>query len=142
MTRRGQANEATLEALGKALLRVTVAGLLLMHGVHKVGHGIEGIKSSLAGRGLPAPLAYGVYLGEVVAPLLVIAGVWSRPAALVMAINMVVAVAVAHPGDVLRVGKGGQWAIELQVLYMMGAVAVALLGPGPYSVSRGRTRAG
>lgn len=142
MARGGPANEATLEAIGKALLRVTVAGLLLMHGVHKLGHGVEGIASSLARRGLPSPLAYGVYLGEVVAPLLVIAGLWSRPAALVMAINMVVAIAVAHPGDVLRVGKSGQWAIELQVLYLVGALAVALLGPGPHSVSRGRTRAG
>jgi len=41
---------------------------------------------------LPASVAYLVYIGEVVAPVVMIVGVWTRAAGVVIAINMVVAV--------------------------------------------------
>jgi putative oxidoreductase len=131
-----------LEDAGKLLLRLAVAGLMLFHGVHKVLYGIDGIQRTVVASGLPAFTAYGVYLGEVVAPLLVLVGYKSRPAGLVIAINMVVAIATSHAKDVLSLQKSGAWAIELQLLYLLGAVAVALLGPGRLSVSRGTSALG
>jgi uncharacterized membrane protein YphA (DoxX/SURF4 family) len=74
---------------GVLLLRFTVAGLMLFHGAAKLRNGLGGIESLLSGVGLPPWIAWGVLIGEVVAPLLVLAGVWVRPAALVMAFNMV-----------------------------------------------------
>jgi putative oxidoreductase len=53
---------------------------------------------------------------------------------------MVVAVMLAHSHDIGALGPGGGWKIELPALYFLGAVAVALLGAGRYSVSRGRGR--
>ena len=126
------------EDAGKLVLRVTIAGLMLFHGVSKLTHGIGGIIANVDKRGLPHAFAYGVYIGEVIAPLLIIAGFYTRPAALVLAFNMVVAVWLAHSADVFTLGKGGQWGIELQALYGFGAVAVALLGAGRYSVTRGK----
>jgi putative oxidoreductase len=134
--------EQKLEDAGKLLLRVTVGGLMLFHGVHKVLHGIDGIRTIMAKSGLPSFFAYGVYVGEVIAPILIIAGFWSRPAALVFAFNMLVAVATVHLADVTRLGRSGEWPIELHLLYMLGALVVALVGPGKWSLSAGKSRLG
>lgn len=125
------------EDLGKLILRTTVGGLMLFHGVSKVSGGIAGIAGMLESKGIPSFVAYGVYAGEVVAPILLIIGLYTVPAALLFAINMVIAVALAHPNDVMKLGDHGEWAIELQAFYILTAIAVALLGPGKYSVSQG-----
>lgn len=73
----------TLDDWGKLVLCVTVGGLLLFHGVDKIVNGIAGVRHDLVTRGVPGFVGYGVYLAEVVAPLLVMVGVWTRPAALI-----------------------------------------------------------
>ncbi len=123
--------------LGRLLLRVTLGGLMLLHGLSKLAHGIEHIVEMVRSHGLPGFVAYGVFLGEAVAPILVILGLYTRPAALVMAVNMVVAILLAHTAIVGHLGGGGGWAIELQVRYLAGSLAVALLGGGRLSVSKG-----
>jgi len=122
------------EDLGKLILRLTVAVLLLLHGVAKILGGVGGISGMLQDVGLPGELAYGVYVGEVAAPLLVIIGLYARIAALVMALNMVAAVYLAHLEDIFALGRGGGWAIELQAFFLFTALAVALIGPGRFSV--------
>ena len=112
------------------LLRLSVAAMMLLHGISKVLHGIGGIEARVVSHGFPAWLAYGVYVGEVLAPLLLIANVWVQGAAIVMAVNMVFATFLAHAGDVFALRRGA-WAIELQALFLVGSVAVALLArPG------------
>lgn len=130
----------TAEDLGKLVLRATVAVLMLLHGVAKISSGVDPIMGMLQSHGLPPELAYGAYVGEVIAPLFVLIGVWTRPAALLMAINMVFAVALAHLGDLARLGPQGGWALELQGLYLFGALAVMLLGAGAMSASGTRGR--
>ena len=122
------------EDLGKLILRLTVAILMLLHGVAKILGGVGGISGMLQDIGLPGELAYGVYVGEVAAPLLVIIGFYARIAALVMALNMVAAVYLAHLEDIFALGRGGGWAIELQAFFLFTALAVALIGPGRFSV--------
>jgi len=119
---------------GKLLLRAVLAILLLFHGVSKLSGGIGFITGMLQGLGLPAFLGYGVYIGEVVAPLLILVGLYTRPAALVVAINMVVALLLAHTGQFFTLSDTGGWALELQGMYFGGALAVALLGAGRYSL--------
>lgn len=53
----------------------------------------------LADFGLPTSLVAGVLVGEVLAPLLVLANVMAVPAVLLMAFNMVVAVSLDHSLD-------------------------------------------
>lgn len=125
------------EDLGRLVLRLTVGGLMLPHGIAKATGGLGGISSMLAAKGLPEALAYGVYVGELVAPVLIIAGWYTRPAAVVLAFNMVVAVLLAHQGDLMQLNEHGGWALELQAFYLFGALAVALLGAGKYAVSGG-----
>ncbi|MCD2511143.1 DoxX family protein [Comamonas endophytica] len=108
------------------LLRITLALLLLFHGWAKITQGIGGIEKMVASHGLPSWLAYGVYLGEVVAPLLLLIGVWVVPAALIVAGNMLVALLLVHTGQFLSIGNTGGWALELQAFFIVTALAVAL----------------
>lgn len=119
---------------GKLVLRVALAVLLLFHGYAKLTGGIGFVAGMLAKAGLPAALGYLVYVGEVIAPLMILAGIFTRPAALVVAINMIVAVLLVHTGQFFTLDKTGGWALELQGMYFFAAVAVALLGAGRYSI--------
>lgn len=120
--------------LGKLLLRLVLGVLMLLHGVAKVIGGPAFILGVVAKAGLPSVLAYGVYVGEVLAPLLLIAGIWTRAAAVVIAINMVAAIFLVHSGELLQLGKTGGWALELQGLFLGTALGLALLGAGRFSV--------
>lgn len=120
--------------LGKLVLRLTLGVLTLLHGIAKISAGVGGIAGMLGKAGLPPMLAYGVYAGEVIAPLLLIVGLWTRPAALVVAINMLVAVVLAHPAELGKLSTTGGWALELQGFFLFTAIAVALLGAGRFSV--------
>src|SRR5437879_3904576 len=112
--------------IAKLLLRICVGGLLLLHGIAKLRHGLAGVSGLVAARGLPHALAYGVYVGEVIAPIAVLLGLYIRPAAAIIAVDMSVAVWLAHRGDLLHFSKGGGYALELQVLYFVGALALVL----------------
>ena len=121
-----------MENLGKLILRVSVAGLMLLHGIHKLIHGIGGVKHLMGQSGLPQVLSYGVYVGEIVAPVLMILGIYSRISGLLVAFTMLISIYVAFPGNLLQLTKHGGLAIELNLLYLVGALAVTMIGPGKF----------
>lgn len=120
--------------LGRLLLRITLGVCMLFHGVAKLQGGVDGIAQGLTAIGLPGFIAYGVYIGEVVAPLMLIVGWYSRSGAALIAINMVFAIAIAHRADVFKMAETGGWTLELQGMYLMTAIALALMGPGRFSI--------
>ena len=122
------------EHIGKLLLRLMLGGLMLFHGVHKAIHGIGFIKSLVVAYGLPEILAYGVYVGEIVAPLLLILGWKSRIWAGVIAFNMAVAIYLTQISAFLKVGGHGAWALEVPMFYMLSALVVVFLGSGKYAI--------
>lgn len=73
--------------LGILILRLSVGILMLLHGIAKLSHGAEGIEQMLAASGLPSFIAYGVYVGEVIAPLLIILGLGTRAAAAIFCVQ-------------------------------------------------------
>ena len=119
---------------GKLVLRATLAILMLFHGVSKLTTGIDPIMGMVTKAGLPGAFAFMVYIGEVIAPLMILFGIWARLGAVIVAINMIVAVALAHSTQIFTLGKTGGWALELQGFFFFTAVAVALLGAGSYSI--------
>ena len=121
--------------LGKFVLRVSLGLLVLLHGIAKITGGIGGIEGMVTSAGLPGWLAYGVYVGEVVAPLMLILGLHARIGAGLVAINMLVAIFLVHLGEIAQLNGRGGWALELQGMFLFGAIAVALLGPGRYGVT-------
>lgn len=124
--------------IGLLLLRVSLGGLFLLHGVNKLQNGVEGMKGMMSAKGLPEIMVYGAYLGEVLAPLLIILGIATRPAALTVAFTMAIAIYVAHSGDLFLLGKHGGSAIELQLLYLFGALALVFTGSGKIGIRKGR----
>jgi len=125
---------------GKLVLRAALAILILFHGVAKLSGGIGFVGDMLAKAGAPAFLGYLVYVGEVIAPLMILAGIFTRPAALVVAGNMIVAVLLVHVSQLFTLADTGGWALELQGMYFFAALAVALLGAGRYSLGGGAGR--
>ena len=125
-----------MEDTGKLVLRLTVGGLILMHGIAKLSSGVGRIGGMLQDIGLPAEIAFGAYIGEILAPLLVTLGFYSRIAALVIVVNMVFAIGLVHMGDVFTINKTGGWGIELQAFFLLTALCVALIGPGRFAVNR------
>lgn len=121
--------------LGKLLLRLAVGGLMLFHGLHKLLGGVGFISHLLVEKGLPGFIAYGVLIGEVVAPILIIIGLFTRPAALVLAFTMIVAWLMVGMGETGSLDKTGAWAIESLVYFFTGALAIACLGAGRFSVA-------
>ena len=119
---------------GKLVLRVALGVLILLHGIAKLGKGVDGIGGMLASQGLPSVFAYGVYLGEIVAPALIIIGLFTRPAAWVIVVNMLVAIWLVHMKHLGALSDNGGWALELQGMFLFSAVAVGLLGGGRLGV--------
>jgi putative oxidoreductase len=126
--------------LGRLVLRVILGVLILFHGVAKLMGGLDVVAGMVAKAGLPAPVGYLVLIGEVVAPVLLIVGAWTRLAALVVVINMIVAVLLVHTSQLLTMSKTGGYGLELQAMYLFTALAVALLGAGAYSLGGTRGR--
>jgi len=122
--------------IGKLILRIMLGGMMLFHGIHKATHGIEYIKGLVLKQNLPEALAYGVYVGEIVAPLFLILGWKSRFWAGIIAFNMAVAIYLAHMENLLKLVDNGAWAIEVTMFYMLTAISIALLGSGKYSIAR------
>jgi len=120
--------------LGKLVLRVVLGVLILFHGVSKLIHGPGFIVDALAHAGMPTVLAYGVYVGEVVAPVLLLLGFWTRVGALIILVNMIVALALVHMSQLTSLADTGGWALELQGMYLGTALAIALLGAGRFSM--------
>ena len=121
--------------IGKLVLRVALGILILLHGVAKVTKGVDGIGGMLASHGLPAILAYGVYIGEILAPVLLIVGLFTRPAAAIMVINMLVAIWLVHRKDLGAMNGQGGWALELQGMFLFAAISVAFMGGGRFGLS-------
>ncbi len=126
----------SLDDTARLILRLTLGILILLHGVAKIMHGIDPIQGMVTGMGLPAFFAYGVYVGEVLGPILLIIGFHARVGAALIAINMVFAILLAHTGELTSLTQNGGWALELQGMFLFTAVALMLMGPGRISINQ------
>lgn len=108
---------------------------MLFHGYDYMIHGVDSIASLFKKNGIPEFMAYSVYLGELIAPLLLIIGYRTRLASLFIAATMVVAILLAHPNDIFKLGEFGNWALELNGLYLFGSLSILLLGGGKLALS-------
>jgi len=127
------------DSLGKLILRLTLGILMLFHGVAKMMNpdSLGFISGMLQGADLPVELAYGVYVGEVLAPLLLILGIFSRTAGLIITINMLFALWLAHTADIFTITPQGGWGLELQGFYLFCGLAIVFLGSGRYAAKPG-----
>ena len=117
--------------LGLLILRVGISGMMLKHGTDKFLAFIGG-DMSVAGDpfglgGLVTSIL--VLIGEFVAPILIIIGLKTRLASIPAITTMAVAAFYIHKGDPFA-NK------ELALLYLVGFIAVGLMGAGRFSFDK------
>ncbi len=120
---------------GLLLQRLSIGLLILLHGIANLSSNYSFIKSLLKDIGIPEFTAYFVFIGEIIAPMLIIIGWKARLASLVLVFNMFIAIIMVHSADIFALNQFGGWGIELQGLYLFGAIVIFLLGAGKYAIS-------
>lgn len=120
--------------LGLLILRIAIGVLMLLHGIAKL-KGVSFIEGMLEGKGLPSFMAYGVYITEIIMPILIIIGFRTRLASAGFAFGVLFAIFLVHSGDIFTLTQYGGWGIELLGLYLFGAIALFFTGGGKLAMS-------
>ena len=121
-------------------LRVGAGAVFAAHGAQKLfgwfgGYGLEGTAGWMASIGLEPGMLMAVLAGsaEFFGGLLLIVGLLVRPAALVLAITMVVAIVTVHLQNGLFMANNGY---EFGLALLAVSVALVLRGAGSLSADR------
>ncbi len=127
----------------KLLLRLSVGILVLLHGIAKLMHPemMGFIAGAFQSAHLPGFLAYLVYVGEIVAPIMVIVGYQTRLGAKLIAATLAIAILLVHLPQLFMLGQMGGSALEVQYMFLFGAIAIAGLGAGKYSLDAKKSAA-
>lgn len=106
--------------------------MFLLHGWGKLSNLIAGTAKfpDILGIGATPALVLAI-LAEFFCSLLLIVGLWTRLAALMLAITMSVAFFVAHGAKLSGQGSG-----ELAFVYLAGYMVMLLAGAGKFSVDK------
>ena len=120
----------TADNVGKLILRLVLGLLILLHGIAKIPSGAAGIVD------MAGVIGYGVFIGEVLGPVLLIIGWHARIGAALIAINMLFAIGMMHPDEIFMLNQHGGWQIELQGMYLLTALALVFTGPGKLSINQ------
>ncbi|BCT75331.1 membrane protein [Sinomonas cyclohexanicum] len=120
--------------IARTVLRVALGAVFFAHGWQKFfEYTIPGAQGAFAQMGVPAAqLAAPVSAGlELVGGALLIVGLLTRVAGVLLAVEMLSALFLVHVSAGMFVEKGG---MELVLVLAAGAAAVALVGPGRLSL--------
>jgi putative oxidoreductase len=118
------------------VLRLTLAAILLYHGLPKLMN-FGATAGAFQSMHIPAPTLIAGYalIAEVIGGLLILLGVAVDIAGILVIIDMIGAIAFVHWANGFDFTKGG-WEHPFTILAI--ALAIALAGPGGYSLGRGR----
>ncbi len=130
---------AGLASLAPLVVRVIVGVIMTVHGFQKLVGGPTNFGAFLGQLGVPLPtlMAFVVTFVELVGGILLILGLFSRLAALLLTIDLAVAILLVKlsvgliaPAD--QPGAG----YELDLALIAGFLVVLFAGPGPLSIDR------
>ena len=125
--------DSTPNSWGPTLLRITVGIVFLVHGAQKMFvWGFHGVAGFLGQVGIPLPALFAVVLTlvELVGGAALVLGLFTRWAALLLALDMLVAVLAVKL-------KGGFFAprgFEYELVLMVASLSLVLMGGGAASL--------
>ncbi|MFV0480455.1 MAG: DoxX family protein [Campylobacteraceae bacterium] len=124
--------------LGKLLVRITVAVMMLPHGITKLPFfwGLSQASGTLVKSGLPGSLAFTAYIGEIIGPLLILIGYKAKFGAVLVIITMVFAIILTSGTSLFGLDAYGGFKGEKQLLYIVASFAIIYLGSGKYSLEK------
>lgn len=127
---------ARLAGIAPLAVRLIVGSIMFAHGLQKLQGGPGNFAQGLVGMGVPLPvlMAYVVTFVEVVGGLLLIVGLLSRLSALLLTINLTVAVLLVKTGVGFLSPQGGGVGAELDLALIAGLLVILFAGPGRLSV--------
>ena len=120
---------------GIAILRMIVGLVFLVHGYQKLFvYGFGGVGASFAKMGIPSPAVFAIIvtLVEFLGGIALLLGLFTRWAALLLAINMLVAVVRVHLPSGFFLPRGYEYALTL----LCANIALILTGPGRPALDR------
>jgi putative oxidoreductase len=124
------------EDLGKLILRIFCGGLMIFHGIHKINHGHDFIKKMLTNSGMPEFMWIGIPFSEILAPVLIIVGIFTRLSALLISFTMLMAMYLVRGWTAFQLNPDlGYINAELELLYFSMGIVIFLIGSGKYSLS-------
>lgn len=117
--------------------RITLAGLLLPHGLKKL-EGISVISKWLESVHLPSTLSYGIYLGEIIAPIFILVGLLTRFSAMMVSITMLFSIwfLLSNGAPVFSFNEYGGLHAEINLLFLFLSLSIVFSGPGKFSIQR------
>ena len=123
--------------LGILFVRLGLDICLFMHGFAKILHGVGGVKGILAKAGLPEIIAYSSYIGEVVALIMIILGIFSRIGALLITGTSLTIMCAYHGlGNLLELTNVGGFKAEILYLYIALSLCIIFNGSGKYAIRK------
>ncbi len=121
--------------IGLLLLRTSIASTMLVYGITKLINGVSFISGLLSDYGLPSFFSYGVYIGEILAPLLIIICYSTKLAGLIFAINCLVAILMVQLPNLFTLNEFGGWYVGPIVIYFVFGLAMFYTGAGKIALS-------
>jgi putative oxidoreductase len=122
-----------LQPLALLLMRLALGAIMAVHGYHKVFGGLHHHAQMVAGLGLPGWLGYVSAFTELLGGLLILAGLFTRPAAFAVFINLVVAIWKVHLHNGLM-GSPDRPGYEFALAAAALAFALIFFGGGPIAI--------
>ena len=117
------------QPLALLLMRLTLGAIMVAHGYAKVLH-LQQTANFMAGMGIPNWLAYVASFTEFLGGLLILAGLFTRPAAFAICIDLSVAIGKVHWHN----GLTGEHGYEFPLAAASLAFALIFFGAGPIAL--------
>lgn len=111
---------------------------MIPHGINKLLHrdALGYVQDLLEAKNLPFFISYGVFIGQILAPILIMIGYRTRIASLVLAFTCIMILYLAFSDRIFSFTEHGGWSIERPALFLFGALALAITGGGKYAISK------
>lgn len=122
-----------LQPLALLLMRLALGAIMVAHGYHKVFGGLQHHAHMVASMGIPAWLGYVSAFTEFLGGLLILAGFFTRAAAVAVCINLIVAIWKVHLHNGLM-GSPDHPGYEFPLAVATLAFALIFFGGGPIAI--------